>query len=97
MWINPSYEVNKRYIPGKIFSPSKIRRDFKSNTDKCEIENPAINTEAGINIKGADNVNAKCEIIQTKPSSNEFECGYKAMEGDESCYDDQYKSGGGVT
>ena len=91
--------VSKRYIPGETFSPSKRRRDFGSNTDKYkyEMENPAINTEAGINIKGADNINIKSEIIQTKPSSNEFECGYKAMEGDESCYDDQYKSGGGVT
>ena len=83
---------------GKL-SPSKRRRDFGSNTDKYkyEMENPAINTEAGRNIKGADNVNAEFEIIQTKPSSNEFECRYKAMEGDESCYVDQYKSGGGVT
>ena len=89
----------KRYIPGEIASPSKRRRDFGSNTDKYkyEMENPAINTEAGRNIKGADNVNSEGEITQTKPSSNEFECGYKAMERDESCYDDQYKSGGGVT
>ena len=86
---------SKRFIPGEIFSPSKRRREYTA--DNFVIENPAGNKEAGgKNIKGADNTIIKSEIVRGKPSSDEFKCVHKAMEGGESCFTDQYKPGGGV-
>ena len=93
---------NKRYVPGEISSPSKRRRDLHTLEDhfQTQIENPVCEsrTGRGNNIREAANTEIVSEsgTFLLRPSSCEFNCQTKAMEGDEMNFADQYKPGGGV-